>query len=229
MLTVVLTRHGLTARSRPEQHLGQRIDVSLSDEGRAQAAALAARLARIAFDRIISSPLRRARETADAVAAATVDAPRPVVEMDPRILEMDYGDWEGLTYAEIEARDAAQRRRWEADPAAVACPNGESGDDVAARVRSFLGDLLAVGRSSAASGRGDAERRVAVVGHSTLNRILICLALGIPVREFRRRVVQGQVNLTVLQWPDGGRVDEAELLLLNDLSHVRHAPELPWE
>jgi len=105
VLTLVLTRHGLTTRSKPEQHLGQTIDVPLSDAGREQAERLAERLRMVAFERIFSSPLRRAQETADVVAAG-----RPV-ELDRRLLEMDYGEWEGLTYAEIDARDGKLRAR----------------------------------------------------------------------------------------------------------------------
>jgi broad specificity phosphatase PhoE len=219
MLTLLLTRHGLTTRSTPEQHLGQRLDVPLDEAGRSQAAALAARLAPIAFDRVISSPLLRARQTVDAVLAASTATPQPAVEIDPRLLEMDYGDWEGLTYEQINERDREERRRWEADPASNACPNGESGDDVAVRARAFLADLLA----------DDTDRRVLAVAHSTLDRVLLCVALGIPVREFRRRLVQSQVNLTVVTWATGAPPDQAELLLLNDVAHVRQPPELPWE
>ena len=65
------------------------------------------------------------------------------METDPRLKEMDYGGWEGLTYRQIEARDGAARREWELAPDRLACPGGESGNDVAIRVRSFLADLLA--------------------------------------------------------------------------------------
>ena len=106
MLTLVLTRHGLTSRSRPEQHLGQKIDVPLSEGGRAQAAALAARLEPVDFERIISSPLLRARQTAEIVAGGRE------VEIEPRLAEMDYGRWEGLTYEQINETDAEERRRW---------------------------------------------------------------------------------------------------------------------
>ena len=151
MLTVLLTRHGATPRSDPEQHLGQGIDIGLSGAGRAAARALAARLEGVAFDRVISSPLRRALET-----AATVAAGSPV-ETDPRVAEMDYGEWEGLTYAEIDARDLDLRRRWEDDPAGTRCPGGESGNEVAARARTFLADAIARGQA----GREAPETRAA--------------------------------------------------------------------
>ena len=145
MLTLVLTRHGLTGRSIPEQHLGQTIDIGLSDDGRAQAAALAARLAPISFERIVSSPLVRARQTAALIAAVpgSAGSARPAVEIDPRLTEMDYGDWEGLTYEQIEERAAADWERWVSDPATLPYPGGESGNDVAARARAFLVDALA--------------------------------------------------------------------------------------
>lgn len=206
MLTVFLTRHGATPRSEPEQHLGQGIDIGLSTAGRAAADALAARLAGVAFDRVVSSPLRRALETAEIVALA---AGRPV-EADRQVMEMDYGEWEGLTYVEIDERDLDLRRRWEEDPAGTACPGGESGDDVARRARSFLGDAIARGR------RGG---RILVVAHATFNRILLCVALGVPVRDYRRRFRQDPTNLTALHFP-GGVDDGALLLVANDTSHL---------
>jgi probable phosphoglycerate mutase len=217
-LTLVLTRHGLTDRSDPEQHLGQGIDVGLSAAGRAQAAALAGRIADERFDRIVSSPLRRAMET-----AATVARSRPV-ERDPRLMEMDYGAWEGLTYDEIDAREAALRARWVADPEALACPGGESGADVAARARSFLADLL-----TWAADRPAEDPVVLTVAHSTFNRVLLCVAVGIPVREYRRRFTQSQANLTVLRWPTGAPPEQARILAVNDTSHVAPPGVAPWE
>jgi broad specificity phosphatase PhoE len=225
MLTLVLTRHGLTTRSQPEQHLGQRIDVELSDEGRSQARALAARLAGIRFARVVTSPLLRARQTADVLLAAQRRAID--LDVDERLAEMDYGEWEGLTYEQIYDRDGDRRRAWEADPAGMACPGGESANDVAARARGFLEDLLA---EHVRAGGGAVETPpVLAVAHSSLNRILVCVALDIPVREFRLRLQQGQVNLTTLRFEHGVGPSDARLVLLNDLAHVRPADATPWE
>jgi broad specificity phosphatase PhoE len=234
MLTLVLTRHGLTDRSVPEQHLGQHLDVSINAAGRRQAEALAGRLRAVVFDRRITSPLFRARETAEIIAHGEP------LEADPRLREMDYGAWEGLTYAQIDETQAAVRRDWERAPDVLPCPGGESGNDVAARVRAFLGDLIDEHRAwharasfrAATSRRGDVasrpDRPILAVGHSSTNRVLLCVALGVPIAEYRRRFVQGQANLTVLRWdPDAGP-DEARLVVLNDRAHLAGSAEPPW-
>jgi probable phosphoglycerate mutase len=139
-------------------------------------------------------------------------------------MEMDYGAWEGSTYDEIDERDAALRARWVADPEALACPGGESGADVAARARSFLADLLA-----RAADRPAEDPVVLAVAHSTFNRVLLCVAVGIPVREYRRRFTQSQANLTVLRWPTGAPPEQARILAVNDTSHVARPGQAPWE
>jgi ribonuclease H / adenosylcobalamin/alpha-ribazole phosphatase len=226
VLTLVLTRHGSTPRSEPEQHLGQRIDIGLSDAGQAAARALGERLADVAFERVIASPLRRARETAELV------RPGAPIETDERVTEMDYGEWEGLTYAEIEARFGEARRIWEADPASLACPGGESGSDVARRVRAWLEELIEWAMARPADdGAQDAEeldRGVLAVAHSTTNRVLLAVALGVPLRDYRRRFRQAPANLTVLRF-SRSLGSGAQLLLANDVAHVRGARGATWE
>ena len=135
---------------------------------------------------------------------------------------MDYGAWEGLTYAQIDEQDAERRRAWEVDPAMIRCPDGESANDVAARARSFLVDLL-VAHSDAHDQADPDAPPVLAVAHSSFNRILVCVALDLPIREFRLRFQQGQVNLTALRFEHGVGPTDARLLLLNDLEHVRPA------
>jgi probable phosphoglycerate mutase len=235
MLNLLLTRHGLPDAGQ-DVWLGSQLDVALRPEGRRQAEALAHRLAGVRIDRIFSSPMLRALETAQIVATG-----RPV-EVDDRLIERDYGRWEGLTNAEIEARDPDLLERWDRDPAATPTPGGESGNEVAARALSFLVDLLAPEMAdsspSASTQRGlpeaglqaesEGERRALVVAHGTLIRILLCVALGMPVRDYRRRFVQGNANLTVLRYEHGDGPDGAQLILANDVSHLRSPGEAPW-
>lgn len=237
MLTLVLTRHGPTTRSSPEQHLGQRIDVPLSQAGREDAQRLGARLFGVSFERTLASPLVRAMET------ARIAVPDAEVESDPRLLEMDYGRWEGQTYPQIEADDGLYRARWEADPGSLSCPGGESGDEVARRVRAFLDDLITWSRdpdeafdpfdptdqtSAPQASAEPPDHRVLVVAHSSLNRVLLCVAVGVPVRDFRRRFRQEPANLTVLRFP--GRLGSGALVLLeNDVAHLRGVNGATWD
>lgn len=234
-VTLVLTRHGGTPLSRPEQHLGQRLDPGLSDEGRRAASALGARLSGVAFDAVFSSPLTRAVETTRLVVG---DAP---VRTDVRLLEMDYGAWEGHTYEQICRMDDDARDAWESDPAGRRTPGGESGNDVADRVRSFLRD--AVGGDGAKPDEGGADtptpghaamprsvpdRRILVVAHSTTNRVLLAVALGSPLGDYRRTYVQESCNVTVLRFERSW--DEPALLLVaNDVSHLRGTSGATWD
>ena len=88
----------------------------------------------------------------------------------------------------------------------------------------FLAETLA--REFALDAEG--ERRVLVVAHGTFNRILLCVALGVPVRDFRRRFVQDRTNLTVLRFERTDGPDGAQLLLANDVAHLRGHGQTPW-
>ena len=242
MLNLLLTRHGMTTAG-PKAILGGRLDVGLTDEGRAQAGALASRLAGVRIDRVISSPMIRALETARVIAAGRT------VEIDERLRELDYGAWEGLDGDQVDEHDPELRGEWERDPANTRPPGGESGVEGAIRVRAFLTDLLAAevpppivpgkgwrspdpGGSrpevSAAATEEAGERRVLVVAHGSLNRILLCVALGVPIADFRRRFLQDRVNLTVLRFESGDTPDGAQMVLSNDVSHLRHTGQAPW-
>lgn len=225
MLTLVLTRHGATDRSDPEQYLGQRIEAHLNDEGRAAARALGERLAGVDFDQVISSPLERALETARLI------RPHDPVATDARLVEADYGLWEGRTIEEIEARWPAEREAYEADPGANAATDGESGEAVAQRVGSFLGELAGWSDTGWESDKPDHDQRdhhVLVVGHSTLNRVLLADALGVPLRDYRRRFRQDWANLTVLRF--GRRFGGGwQLLLCNDMAHLRGTSGATWD
>jgi len=99
--------------------------------------------------------------------------------------------------------------------------------EVAARIRAFLDSLLEA-HIQRHGPHSTQEGPVLAVGHSSTNRILMCVALGLPIREFRQRFVQGQANITVLRFEHGDGASDARLLVLNDTAHLQPAGTLPW-
>ena len=105
------------------------------------------------------------------------------IEIADSLLEIDYGAWDGLTPDECRRRDPELRAAWELDPFATACPGGESGSDVAARIATVL-DPLEAWLSE------DHARIAIVVAHNHVNRIRLCALFGWPMREYRDRMAQ---------------------------------------
>jgi probable phosphoglycerate mutase len=156
-----IIRHGETDWN-AEGRLLSFTDQPLNDRGERQAATLAHDLAGICWDRAVSSPLVRARRTAEAVLAARPDA--PPLSTDDRLREMDFGPYEGWSEAELEADPVSAARR--RDGAQI--PGVEPEEAVAERARSFLASMGEVGGTSL------------VVGHGRTLRILMAVALGLP-------------------------------------------------
>jgi alpha-ribazole phosphatase len=121
---LILVRHAEPAIELRGRCYGT-LDVELSERGREQAAALAARLAAEPVDAVVSSPRARALETAAALA--------PEVDVDERLREIDFGDFEGRAYDEIERSEPELFRRWMVTPTTVRFPNGESYADLRSR------------------------------------------------------------------------------------------------
>jgi probable phosphoglycerate mutase len=188
MTTVVLARHGRTAWHEPTRYTG-RSDVPIDEVGEAQAARLASWAAGEDFAALACSPLRRARQTAAAVSAATGLRPR----VDPRLRELDFGVAEGRTLAELRAADPAMVAAFEADPVAGHFPGGEPPGAAADRALAALTELA----SAYAGGR------VLVVAHSTLIRLVVCAVLGVPLADYRRRLpVLDPAATATLRFPD---------------------------
>lgn len=186
MGSLILVRHATTAASASGRNLGQRSDPPLADAGLALAASLgetlAAELAELPHDelRIVSSPAQRCRQTATAIGAA-LGVPATSQEVAPGLLELDYGEWDGLTAEECRARDPELRAAWEADPYETRCPGGESGADVGRRA---FAELAPVEAWLAA----DRARCAIVVTHNHVIRLRLCEMLGWPLREYRTRL-----------------------------------------
>jgi probable phosphoglycerate mutase len=125
---IVFARHGQTVPNREGRLLG-RSDPELTERGREQAGQLAPAIAGYAPTAVYSSPLLRARQTAEAIA----DVLGLAVVVDDDLIEIDYGDWEGKPFGELDAGVVAQ---WRAD-SGYTPPGGESLRDVEARVGAF--------------------------------------------------------------------------------------------
>lgn len=151
---LIVARHGRTEANRSGQLLG-RLDVSLDDVGRAQAAAMAEHVG--AVDLVVSSPLRRTRET-----AAAWGVP---IEIDERWIELDYGDLDGTPLVDVPASTWSA---WRSD-VAFAPPGGESLESLGRRVRAAMDDVLDEA----------AQRDVLVVTHVSPIKAAAAYALGV--------------------------------------------------
>ena len=189
--TVLLVRHGRTRLTQERRFSGVRgDDAPLTDVGRVDAVGAVPYLARTGVDAVVTSPLLRARQTADLL-GERLGWPRAAV--DDRWAELAFGDWDGLTAAEVVARDGDLFSRWLADPG-LRPPNGESMRDLEARVGEAMADLLREHRGAT----------VVVVCHMTPIRSVVRQLLGAGEQALARlRFAPGSLT-TTRHWPDGG-------------------------
>jgi broad specificity phosphatase PhoE/ribonuclease HI len=206
--TVVLVRHGVTAHTVEKRFSGGLASANpgLSDEGRAQARAVADWLAPLAerVDAVVASPVRRTRETAEIVAGRLG---RPV-EVEPGFAEMEFGRWDGLTFDEVATKHATSLDAW-LGSLDVPPPGGESFRQVEARVLAGLERLV----------EKHAGGTVVVVSHVTPIKTLVAHAVDAPLEAvFRMELTPASVS--VVSFFAGGRdgtEPRASLRLFNAL------------
>jgi broad specificity phosphatase PhoE/ribonuclease HI len=191
--TVLFLRHGRTADNVSRRFAGPRtgdgvVEVGLDEVGRHQAAVVAAALSDADVAGIVSSPRRRARETADVVAGALGLG----VTIDPAFADFDPGGWDGRTSDEVRVSHPAWHAAWSVSPD-VAPPDGESVRAVQARVLASIGALL-----SRYGGR-----RVLVVSHAVPIGTALTAALEAPLTTaLRLHIANG--SLSVVRYPVDG-------------------------
>jgi broad specificity phosphatase PhoE len=197
---LLLLRHGQTELSVQRRYSGHG-DPELTPLGLAQAAGAAARLARVPdIAAVLTSPLRRAGQTAEAVAAATGVPPA----VRQRLIETDFGKWEGLTFPEARARDPQLHAEWLGSEE-VAAPGGESFAAVGRRVSAELADVLPEYPGAT----------LVLVTHVTPIKMLLRDALqGGPGVLYRLHLDLAALSIVDF-YPDGG----ASVRLVNDTSH----------
>ncbi len=206
---LVLVRHGEAEGNRELRYLGSS-DVALTKRGEAQAIQLREALRPFPLRAIYTSPLRRASETAGALAAERDLTPIPWADLR----EEDFGVWERLTHAEARERDPDTLAAWDSG-ADVAPPGGESLTDVRAR---------AVAAADALAGRHSGET-IALVSHVGPIKALVCAALGLPVAG-ARRIWLDPASITVLDWRPAPTGASGTLRIFNAVAHLD--PPVRW-
>ncbi|MBA2948747.1 bifunctional RNase H/acid phosphatase [Streptomyces himalayensis] len=203
--TLVLLRHGETPLTREKRFSGSGgSDPALSDAGRAQADRVAAALAaRGTIQAVVSSPLRRCRETAGIVATRL----GLEVSIEEGLRETDFGAWEGLTFAEVRDRYPDDLNAWLASAKAAPTGGGESFAAVTRRVAATRDKLITAYRG----------RTVLLVTHVTPVKTLVRLALGAPPESLFRMELSAASLSAIAYYADGN----ASLRLLNDTGHLR--------
>jgi probable phosphoglycerate mutase len=200
MKYLILIRHGETEWNIQSRYQGQR-DTELSAQGRAQAERLASRLADLRIDAIFSSPLLRTVATAEEVARNRATGVVPV----PELIEINHGEWEGLTVEEVNRQFSALYATWHRDPQLVRFPGGESLGDVRARALPTLQQIVLTCKGDVAL----------VCGHDAVNKVILAESLRLPLSEFWR-VRQDPTCVNLLEVKAGDLCP----VVINDSSHL---------
>jgi broad specificity phosphatase PhoE len=206
--TLYLVRHGATDNNleRPPRLQGQRVNLALSAAGRIQAEQTARFLAAQPIAAVFSSPLLRARQTADTIA-------RPhglTVQLVDALSECDVGAWEDRSWPQIEREEPEAYQQFAADPYRHGYRGGETLQQVEDRVLPALNELAA----------SHAGQRILVVAHNVVNRVLLGKLLDIAPAK-RREILQDNCCLNVIEYRDS----QPKLVTLNAVFHLSPTTE----
>lgn len=215
--TILLIRHGETAWN-AERRLQGHLDIALNAEGERQAAALAAALAGEHIDRLVSSDLMRARQTAEAIARARGPGMALELEQDKALRERCYGGFEGLLYSEIADRFPLEFAAWQARHVDAEVPPGENRGET---FRQFYERVTGTIARHAAEHPG---KTLALVAHGGVLECAYRAAVGLPLetpRDFKvhnasvNRFVVEEGRLKLVSW---GEVEHLRRTVLDDLT-----------
>jgi phosphoserine phosphatase len=198
-MKLILVRHGETLSNRENRVQGI-TDLDLSDYGRMQAERLAESLKSEPIERIVSSPLKRACETAIAISRFH----GAMIEPDRNLQEMNHGDFENLTIRELRERHKSILGQWEIDPASVIMPNGESLHDLQKRAWGAIEGIIKTARNAI------------VVTHNMTIKTILCKIQGLDMLHIRKMQVD-LASKTLVEFRSG----KGAIVMLNDTSHLK--------
>lgn len=201
MTEIILTRHGQTEWNRVERFRG-RADVPLNETGLAQAAAVSQRIAAVWRPvAVYSSPMSRAVKTGEIIAG-----PHGLdVQILPALNDIDYGTWQGLTPDQVRTRWPDLLDAWYRTPEMARFPGGETLEALSRRASDAVREVI----------RLHPQDTVVLVGHLSVNRVLLLHALGLPLARYWR-LSQGTCAINVLLAEDG----DFTIVSLNDTCHL---------
>lgn len=200
--TLLIVRHGQTAWNK-DLHFRGRADLTLDETGLQQAEAVGRRIAaEFQPAAVLTSPLQRARQTAEAIAGSV----NLTVQPEGQLVDIDYGEFTGLSPVEAEARFQEFYRAWLNVPHIVRFPQGESLDDVRRRLTDLVHRLTELYPAG----------QVVLVSHQVVCQVFLCTLLGIHNGHFSNFRVD-TASLTLFELDQG----RAALVTANDTCHLK--------
>jgi len=199
--TLILIRHGETPHNRDKRYQGHR-DTSLTTEGKRQTREIALRLRDEPLDAIYSSDLKRTRYMAEVINSYH----SLKINILPELREIDFGDWEGKTYNEIQREWGRLLSGWEKEPSKIKIPKGESIKDLAERVISTIKKIIS----------NHPDQRIAIITHGGPIRIILMDALGLEADNWWGTITSNG-GISIIEYQS----KRAEVLLQNDTSHLK--------
>ncbi|MFC1961765.1 histidine phosphatase family protein [Chloroflexota bacterium] len=199
MTEIFIVRHGETAWNVAEVFRG-RLDVELNETGRRQTELLAEYLVGQGIAAVYASPLARARQTAAPLAQRCgLD-----LKIEPGLIDLDFGRWQGLSHQEVKEKFRELYRVWQYHPEQVRMPEGESLEEVRERALALVNDMLP-----------QQDGGIVLVSHRVVNKVLICALLGLDNSHFWN-IRQDTCGITCFDCNQGRYV----LNRHNDTSHL---------
>ena len=207
--TVFLIRHGATALNFqvPPRIQGNKSNHGLSPAGKIQAERTGTLLGILGCSKVYSSPLRRAQQTAELI-AARCQAAVVVVE---ELIEVDAGQWEEMTWQEVGLSAPLEYAQFIADPSAHGYLGGENLTDVLKRVLPAVTKIAQLNR----------HRQVAIVSHNVVNRVVMSHLLGLSLSR-ARELKQDNCGINVLRYQEDRLVVETLNSIFHLAEHVKH-------
>jgi broad specificity phosphatase PhoE len=202
MTRIILVRHGETDWNKQQVFRG-RIDVPLNSVGLEQARATGEALGNYRIDAIYSSPLSRAKETANAIGRFH---PYLSIKEAEGFIDIDFGKWQGIPHDRVKEEYKELYDKWQKEPHNVKMPDGESLDDVKLRSMEALNNILT----------SHENEIVAIASHRVVNKVILCAILGLTNHHFWR-IRQDTCAINIFDRSESGFIISA----INDTCHIK--------